>query len=98
AACGGGSYPGRRRCWIGSRMSMSAAPLESEQIGALTPLDERSRDLRRTIVRVLEAGRRGHVGSAFSLVEILRVLYDDVLRYDPQNSRWPGRDRCLLSK
>lgn len=61
-------------------------------------LDARSRELRRTIVRTLEAGGRGHLGSALSLVEILRVLYDDVLRYDPKNPRWDGRDRCILSK
>jgi transketolase len=46
----------------------------------------------------LEASRRGHVGSSFSLIEILRVLYDDVLRYDSQNPKWPERDRCILSK
>lgn len=63
-----------------------------------TPLDERSLELRRQIVRMLEKGGRGHVGSAFSLVEILRVLYDDVLRYDPGNPRWPQRDRFILSK
>lgn len=61
-------------------------------------LDARSLGLRRTIVRILEASRRGHLGSAFSLVEILRVLYDDVLRYDPKNPKWPNRDRFLLSK
>jgi transketolase len=61
-------------------------------------LDRRSRELRRQIVRTLAAGQRGHVGSAFSLVEILRVLYDDVLRYDPRNPRWQQRDRCILSK
>ena len=42
--------------------------------------------------------RRGHVGSAFSVIDILRVLYDDVLRYDAKNPKWPGRDRCILSK
>ena len=62
------------------------------------PLDRRSRDLRLTVVRMLDAARRGHLGSAFSLVEVLRVLYDDVLRYDPQEPRWSGRDRCILSK
>jgi transketolase len=61
-------------------------------------LDDRSRHLRRVIVRALRGARRGHVGSAYSLVEILRVLYDDVLRYDPANPRRPGRDRCILSK
>lgn len=63
-----------------------------------TPLDERSRELRRQIVRTLQKGGRGHVGAAFSVVEILRVLYDDILRYDPRNPRWPQRDRCILSK
>jgi len=64
----------------------------------LTLLDARSRKLRQTIIKVIQAGNRGHVGSAFSLVEILRVLYDDVLKYDAFNPRWPERDRCILSK
>jgi transketolase len=62
------------------------------------PLDGRSVALRRAIIRALEAGQRGHVGAAFSIVEILRVLYDDVLRYDAGNPRWAGRDRFVLSK
>ncbi len=63
-----------------------------------TPLDERSLELRRIIVRMLEAGRRGHLGAAFSLVEILRVLYDEVLHYRPEEPRWADRDRFILSK
>ena len=61
-------------------------------------LDTRSKLLRQTIVHILKSARRGHVGAAFSLVEILRVLYDDILRYDPKNPHWPNRDRCILSK
>lgn len=61
-------------------------------------LDARSRELRQRIVAVLGAAGRGHVGSSFSLVEMLRVLYDSVLRYDPARPDWPGRDRFLLSK
>jgi len=67
-------------------------------VSAGTPLDERSLQLRRTIVRMLETGKRGHLGAAFSLVEILRVLYDDILRYRPEEPRWSGRDRFILSK
>lgn len=62
------------------------------------PLDERSLALRRTIVRILETARRGHLGAAFSLVEILRVLYDDILCYRSDEPCWPGRDRFILSK
>ena len=42
-----------------------------------------ARDLRRLVVRGLEGGGRGHLGSAFSAIEVLRVLYDEVLRHDP---------------
>jgi transketolase len=61
-------------------------------------LDARSKELRRIIVQTLGAGKRGHVGAAFSVIEILRVLYDDVLRLDPRNPLWPDRDRFILSK
>jgi transketolase len=70
------------------------SPITPESI----PLDARSKELRRVIVQTLGAGKRGHVGAAFSVIEILRVLYDDVLRVDPKNPLWPDRDRCILSK
>jgi transketolase len=49
-------------------------------------------------VRTLAGGERGHVGSSMSLIEIMRVLYDDVLRYRPQEPKWRARDRVILSK
>lgn len=61
-------------------------------------LDDRSKAFRRTILRSFHAAGRGHLPSALSLVEILRVLYDDVLRYDASRPRWPARDRFILSK
>ena len=62
------------------------------------PLDERSKYLRKLVVRTLAGGERGHVGSSMSLIEIMRVLYDDILRYRPREPKWPGRDRMILSK
>jgi len=62
------------------------------------PLDQRSIYLRRLVVRALEGGGRGHIGSSLSLIEIMRVLYDDVLRFRPTDPGWAGRDRCILSK
>lgn len=61
-------------------------------------LDARSRALRRLVVRGLVGGERGHLGSALSVIEVLRVLYDDILRHDPKNPDKSDRDRCLLSK
>jgi len=61
-------------------------------------LDARSAHLRREILRVVRQSRRGHVASAFSIVEILRVLYDQVLRVDPAHPARHDRDRFILSK
>ena len=61
-------------------------------------LDARSKNLRKTIVKMLASAKRGHVASAFSLVEILRVLYDDVLHVEPKNPTAVNRDRFILSK
>lgn len=63
-----------------------------------TPLDRRARDLRRQLLRAIDKGGRGHLPSAASVLEILRVLYDDVLNVRPEEPRWPERDRCILSK
>ncbi len=62
------------------------------------PLDNRSRLLRRLVVNALDGGGRGHIGSSMSLIEIVRVLYDDVLRHRPSDPKWEGRDRFILSK
>ena len=61
-------------------------------------LDARSAHLRREILGVVRRSRRGHVGSAFSIVEVLRVLYDDILRVDPARPDRHDRDRFILSK
>lgn len=63
-----------------------------------TKLDNRSKELRKIIINTMECGGRGHLGSAFSIVEILRVLYDDVLKYDVKNLQFKERDRFILSK
>jgi transketolase len=61
-------------------------------------LDKRSIELRRLVVRALDGGARGHIGSSLSLIEIMRVLYDDILRYRADTPDWEERDRCILSK
>jgi transketolase len=77
-------------------MSVNEATIVSGETASV--LDERSKYLRRLIVRALDGGQRGHIGSSMSLVEILRVLYDDVLRYRSGDPKWRDRDRFILSK
>ncbi|MBK34477.1 MAG: transketolase [Gemmatimonadetes bacterium] len=64
----------------------------------MNQLNERSDELRHMIVGMLEYGGRGHLASALSLVEILSVLYDDVLAFRVDEPNWSDRDRMILSK
>ncbi len=61
-------------------------------------LDERSKYLRGLVLRALKGGERGHIGSSLSLIEIIRVLYDEILTYDAANPLLKDRDRFILSK
>jgi transketolase len=49
------------------------------------------------LVSTTEAGS-GHPGGSLSSVEILTALYFDVMKTDPENPQWEGRDRFVLSK
>ncbi len=39
-----------------------------------------------------------HIGGAFSVADILAILYGEVLNIDPQNAQQPTRDRLFYSK
>jgi transketolase len=60
--------------------------------------DDRSKELRRHIIDMVDVGKRGHIGPAMSLVEVLRVFYDSWLEYDPHKPLWENRDRLIFSK
>ncbi len=53
---------------------------------------------RRTVLEMAVKADSGHVTTAFSLAEIFAVLYNGVLRFDPKNPQWEGRDRFILSE
>lgn len=55
-------------------------------------------ELRRNILRMIQAARSGHPGAALSSADLVTVLYFDEMRVDPADPAWPDRDRFLLSK
>jgi transketolase len=61
-------------------------------------LDRRAVDTVRALAMdaVQKAGS-GHPGTAMSLAPAAYLLYQRLLRHDPADPRWPGRDRFVLS-
>ena len=56
------------------------------------------RQLRQDILEMICAAGSGHPGGSLSCVEILAVLYYEVMHIDPAQPDDPERDRFLLSK
>jgi transketolase len=54
--------------------------------------------LRRTVLEMARAGNTVHIGCAFSIVELLAVLYRGHLRYPGNDPLAAGRDYLVLSK
>lgn len=62
-------------------------------------IEERAAKIRRYIYKMAHKAGGGHLGAAFSIADILSVLYfDDVLKYDAVNPDWEERDKFILSK
>ena len=55
-------------------------------------------EIRIGIVEQIRARGFGHIGGSLSIADALAVLYGKVMRYDPQNPRWPERDKLVCSK
>ncbi len=49
-------------------------------------------------LKMTSRGGSSHVGAAFSIADILAVLYGGVMRHDPTQPKWAERDRFILSK
>jgi transketolase len=63
-----------------------------------TPADKRAVDLVRVLAMdsVQKVGN-GHPGTAMSLAPAAYLLFQKVMRHDPADPKWPGRDRFVLS-
>ena len=59
-------------------------------------LIEKSYKNRKNTIKLLSKGD-GHIGGAFSSMDILTVLYNKILKIDPKNPKWDERDVFLLS-
>ena len=56
------------------------------------------RQVRRDIITMTANAGSGHPGGSLSAVELMTSVFFNHMRLDPQNPKWDGRDRFVLSK
>jgi transketolase len=68
------------------------------QIYSDIELEMKSARCRLNLLRYIKMANAGHTGGDLSCLDILNVLYSDVLNVSPGNFKDPGRDRYIQSK
>jgi transketolase len=59
-------------------------------------LTEKSYKCRKNILKMMRYGE-GHIGGAFSSLDIMTVLYNKILHHNPKKPNWDDRDRFVVS-
>lgn len=54
--------------------------------------------IRMSVINGTYHAKSGHPGGSLSVADLMAYLYFAEMRVDPQNPRWQGRDRLVLSK
>ena len=73
-------------------MTMPGVSLQCEQSAAL------AKKIRRHALHMIHRAKSSHLGSAYSMADLLAVLYGKILRINPHKPDAADRDRFVLSK
>jgi len=71
--------------------------MESLPHEKLIELKERANTIRQNIIEMLVEAGSGHSAGSLDMADIFTALYFFLLRHDPANPTWEGRDRLILS-
>ena len=55
-------------------------------------------DLKKNIITMIYKAQSGHPGGSLSVAEFVTACYFREMNIDPENPKWPDRDRFVLSK
>lgn len=61
-------------------------------------LEKKANQLRLDVIEATAAAGSGHPGGSLSSADLMAALYFRVMRHDPSDPKWDGRDRFILSK
>ena len=61
-------------------------------------LEIKSKEYRKKILKYIYKAKAGHTGGSLSCIDILNVLYNEIMNVNPENFTSPDRDRYIQSK
>lgn len=61
-------------------------------------LTEMATKLRQQVLFMTQRSKASHIGTNYSMIELLVVLYNKILKINPKQPNWSERDRFILSK
>ena len=65
---------------------------------SIKELNRITRNARLKIVEMIHESGSGHPGGSLSAIDLLIVLYFNIMKHDPKIPKWKKRDRFVLSK
>jgi transketolase len=60
-------------------------------------LHDKAHVLRRHMMNMASRLGAGYIGQGLGIADVMAAIYFHELRYDPEDPKWPGRDRFVLS-
>jgi len=64
----------------------------------ISELEKVAHEVRKLTITMIVKAHASHIGSSYSIVEMLVYLYTKVLNINPKKPQDPNRDRFILSK
>ena len=71
--------------------------MNARQTELLEELKEKARQIRVQVIRIAGMSEC-HTGGSLSIADLLAALYFHIMKVDPKNPKWEGRDYFILSK
>ncbi|MDR1690753.1 MAG: transketolase [Candidatus Methanoplasma sp.] len=65
---------------------------------SIQELEKKANSLRLDVIESTSEAKSGHPGGSLSSADLMAALYFRVMKHDPADPQWDGRDRFILSK
>lgn len=68
-----------------------------DKISEIQKLELKANEIRKDIIKMLEAAGSGHSAGPLGMADVFTALYFNIMNHDPEDPMWEDRDRLFLS-